>query len=532
MHARATAVRLRVAAAKATTTSTCASTPASTTSRTITFTSFFLLCIFTTLLGCGGGSTSAPTPPPPTPSATHLTVTAPATASSGISFQVTVTALNSAGTTATNYNGIVHFTSSDTRAAFSDNLQLSTGVGSMTVTLFTAAAQTITATDTISSTINGTSGSITVGSPQFAAAGDLNVAREFHTASLLDDGTVLIAGGDDGNLEHSSAELFDPMSGTFTLTASMATARTRATATRLSNGKILIVGGYGSGGQALDSAEIFDPMTKTFSSPGSMNTPRALHTAVLLPSGKVLVAGGVLTDGTRIGTAEVFDPESSTFSATGNLIIARAEHTATLLKSGTVLVAGGTDINGSGSPINSAELYEPNAGTFSAVSAAMTEPRQFFTATLLTDGTVLLAGGDNLITTNPSHPFKSTAEIFNSTTTTFSTVGSMNEARENHSATLLGDGSVLIVAGNHTLFTGGMTRTNVATIDTDTTELFQLPGSAGFAPQQTLANPRTNHTATTLPDGRLLIVGGAHYHQSAPGMQSQATVLASTELLE
>ena len=286
----------------------------------------------------------------------------------------------------------------------------------------------------------------TLTSQTFAAISPMNVARWLHTATLLNDGTVLIAGGSSVSNETTlnSAEIYDPVAGTFTLLQNtLNTARVGHTASLLSNGQVLIVGGYDPTTGIISDAELYDPTAQIFIDLGNTNTPRFHHTATLLQNGQVLIAGGE-TDPTPSGaynTAEIFNPLTWTFTALSvNMTTAREGHAATLLNNGQVLVTGG-DLPGAGS-LNTAEMYNPVANTFTAVSSTMTSPRIYHDANLLNGGTVLLSGGEN--DSGGDGTALNTAEVYNPTSATFAALaGNMTSVREHQTATLLNNGTVL-----------------------------------------------------------------------------------------
>ena len=277
--------------------------------------------------------------------------------------------------------------------------------------------------------------------------GSLNIARYDPTATMLSDGKVLIVGGSNGRgLSLNSAELYDPMTGTWSTTGSLNTPRYLHTATLLANGKVLVVGGVDDGA----SAELYDPKTATWSGTGRLNTGRFWHTATLLQNGKVLVAGGAGGD----SSAELYDPATGNWSITGGLAVARYGQTATLLQNGKVLIVGGSDDGDLASTLASAELYDPAIGTWS-VTNDLNVPRFSHTATLLPNGKVLVAAGYFPNFVPISGGFASApaslngAELYDPASGTWSIAASLNVSRNSHTATLLPNGKVLVAAGGY-----------------------------------------------------------------------------------
>jgi len=329
----------------------------------------------------------------------------------------------------------------------------------------------------------------------FSPTGSMASIRHGQTATLLPDGRVLIAGGTyDG-----SAEVYDPKTGTFSPTGSMTTGRVYPTATLLPDGRVLIAGGGGQVSPVLASAEIYDPKTGTFSPTGSMALPRLGQTATLLSDGRVLIAGGTGQSG-NIASAEVYDPKTGIFSPTGSMSAARWCHTASLLSDGRVLIAGGS-VDAYGQSLASAELYDPKTGTFSP-TGPMSAARENATASVLSDGRVLIAGGGNLL---GRYPNLASAELYDPKTGTFSPTGSMTRARAGHTATVLSDGQVLAAGG-----IGGSAYSSSADYSSEytaTAELFD-PETGVFTFVGSMTTHRSEHTATLLSDGRVLLAGG------------------------
>jgi len=374
---------------------------------------------------------------------------------------------------------------------------------------------------------------VTVVPSGFTPTADMGTSRTEHTATLLPNGTVLLAGGNSSSPFNQTGEIFDPATNSFSPTGSLVSPRRDHTATLLPNGKVLIAGGISSSSSAaanvVATAELYDPATRTFTATGSMAVPRREHAATLLADGKVLVAGGVDNNGIFLSSAEIYDTATGTFTSTGNLITGRANHAAVLLASGKVLVAGGCcDISSSTGveEFNSAELYEPVAGTFAA-TGSLVDVREGFTMTPLPDGRVLAAGG--LFSETPDAcaanadvnalcvgPLNS-VELYDPSTSTFTLTGKMLVARGGHTATRLPSGTVLVAGGRD-----GFNSNYTAELYNPATGTFSFTGS--------MENDRFDHTATMLNDGRVLVTGGRKCSVSPLTGNSTCVNLSSAEI--
>jgi hypothetical protein len=362
----------------------------------------------------------------------------------------------------------------------------------------------------------------------FVPTGDMTIERRGHTATLLAGGKVLIAGGENASREKlQTAELYDPVTGTFTRTGDMTTGRYWHTATRLDNGMVLIAGGLGPDHMSLGTAELYDPSTEIFVATGNMISTQMGHAAILLTNGKVLMVGGLVSSpsvgGPQGAAAEIYDPATRTFAPAGTY-----SHTNTMypsaggviwpavsrLADGRVLVTGN----------NSAELYDPATGTFRLTGdvASLAYQRGFYmhSSTLLLNGKVLIAGGtDDLLPLD-------NAELYDPATGAFAAFLGMNVRRSGHTSTLMPDGSVLITGGETFLFEGTSGRFGGSLAST---ELYD-PSTGTFSNAGSMLANRSDHRATLLQNGNVLITGGVQYFPFVRGATSGIRHTASAEL--
>jgi N-acetylneuraminic acid mutarotase len=345
------------------------------------------------------------------------------------------------------------------------------------------------------------------GGGSWTLTGSLVTPRAGPMGVALANGKVIVAGGlDNKNHELASAELYDPKTASWSHTASMSLARFGSTMTLLQNHKVLVAGGETASGLAV-SAELYNPATHRWSRTGSMGTARANHTATLLANGKVLVAGGFNQNmSAGITSAELYDPASGTWSTTGSMATARESHTASLLASGQVLVSGG-NLDFLDGAVGSAETYDPQSGKWTTVGRMMTS-RSSQVSITLGDGSVIVAGGEygNSAGSNPL----AMTDRFDPTTGKWSPVGDMQVAqgaiphlagRAFHTATTLPDGRVLVAGGF------GYIADFTQTVILQTAEIFD-PSSRTWTLTGSMNHARAQHVAVVLADGRTLVAGG------------------------
>ena len=333
------------------------------------------------------------------------------------------------------------------------------------------------------------------------------------TATLLPNGFVMLAGGGYGDGPTNGTELYNPVTGTWQPGTSMSISRESHTATRLLNGKILVTGGATYNELPL-TCELYDPTIATWSNTGALNGGRYDHSATLLQDGRVLVAGGYpplptnfvgQLDGTN--TAEIYNPVTGLWTPTGSMANGRAEFSSLLLPNGKVFVIGGT--TNSDAP---AELFDPGSGTWSS-AAPMNNPRWSATATLLANGTVLVAGGDSDVA------FVTNAEIYDPVANSWKVAATVNVIRLNNTATLLPSGQVL--------FAGGLAAGPWDVVAS--AEVYDPginPSTGTWTNSGSMSAERTGHTLTLLPNGEVLAAGGT------AGAIFSPTDLASADLYD
>jgi hypothetical protein len=350
--------------------------------------------------------------------------------------------------------------------------------------------------------------------PGWAITGSMVQARTGHTATLLDSGRVLVVGGTDAKGHGlASAELYDPASEKWTVTGTMSKARSEQRAILLRDGRVLVLDWRGE-------AEVYDPVTGRWSPRAPMPVRRTFYTTTLLADGRVLVAGGRDPDsGEPLASTQVFDPVRGTWTAGRPMSVARAGHSATVLEDGRVLVAGGQgpavtrSVPGQ-SPflveqqLASAELFDPRTGRWRP-TGSMAATRAMHSATLLADGSVLVAQGQL-----DAQPTNATVEIYRPDTGAWHLGGKLTQSLGGGvTASLLRDGRVLVVYpfGAPLEIYDPATETSRAVVNAHATT--------------------SGSTSTVLADGRILLAGGTLFSSSG-GWGISSTVYDSAHLYD
>ncbi|HEY3354648.1 MAG TPA: kelch repeat-containing protein [Polyangia bacterium] len=369
-----------------------------------------------------------------------------------------------------------------------------------------------------------------------SSSAPLATARRDHVAIALTDGRVLVAGGVGTSVSLGSTELYTPATGAWTTTAAMSASRQGHTVTPIDDGTVLVTGGQDADGYYQATADTYIAPNGSWCATKPLVTARAGHTATRLGADgtaygkKVLVTGGMgctpptpppgprppgwpeyCAGGTLLATADIHDTDTGAWTATGALLTARQGHTATLLGNGKLLVAGGhagcvttTCYDGTGQAYSccpaasgglaSAELYNPATGTWTATGSLATA-RYEHTATLLGDGRVLVVGGiNNVVPGQWGSDALATAEVYDPVAGTWSAAAPLATARHAHTATLLANGKVVVA--------GGMGKQPLAS-----TEVYN-PLTNTWTAGANLFDARYRHTAS-LVCGKILLAGGA-----------------------
>lgn len=327
--------------------------------------------------------------------------------------------------------------------------------------------------------------------------GVMTTQRFGHTAILLPNKQVLVVGGGytkpDGTIQYlASTETYAPANGAWTQSGSLSTECSDHAAALLQNGKVLVMGGYN--GNYLANSWLYNYETRQWTSTSGLDTSRQYHTATVLNTGKVLVVGGY--HGYQNGNVwqvlpnELYDPVPGRWADTGAITHARKQHTATLLSNGKVLVTGGHDGN---NPLTNSMLYDPTTGQWSPTGELITG-RFNHTATLLFNGKVLVAGGKGKKAPNAYLTYLNDAELYDPITGKWSQTGTLHIGRALHTATLLTNRKVLVIGGYNDAYLNSVELYNIAT--------------GLWIPTANLLATRGEHTATLLSDGRVLIAGG------------------------
>jgi hypothetical protein len=332
------------------------------------------------------------------------------------------------------------------------------------------------------------SSSVAVGEGAFVVSGELTDRRKDHSVLILQDGTLMVAGGrSSGGGQRvprlQTGEIYDPATEQWKFLAVMVNAdlgREHPASTVLPDGRVLVTGGANSSNDPQKTTEIYDPVADTWTVGPKMKVWRWKHTLTSLTDGRVLIVGGT-DDLSQLTKVSIYDPETNEITAVAELAEGRSNHAAVLLDDGRVLVAGGgkREIEDA---LSSSEIYDPVADTWT-FAGRLSEPKLFPVYTKLSDGKVMLVGGRGKLLS---------ADIFDPETDSWSSTCPMSTGRSDFAGSTLQDGRVLVSGGEGNL---------------DSTEIYN-PWTGEWSPGPRMNLPRNRHRQTTLPNGRALITGG------------------------
>ena len=326
--------------------------------------------------------------------------------------------------------------------------------------------------------------------------GNLNTARWKHESVLLNNGKVLVFGGNDGAISptaYNSAELYNPSGGAWINTGNMIEQRYEMASALLPNGNVIAIGGQFGNFYGSMTSEIYDVNNGTWYKADSMGRVRYGHRAVKLNSGKILIAGGL----PATNTAEIYDPAANSWTYAATMNIERHEGiTLTLLNNGKVLAAGGN----SSQALNTAEIYDPTTNTWTNVPGNMSGKRYWHSAVLLNNGKVLLSGSSDL-----SNGDDKTAELYDPASNSFAPTGSLQLSHLNNSTVKLNNGDVLIYGWGD----------NSNPSNTKCIEIYSQASGTWSVSQMYNVMGTIGYTVNKLNNNKILIAGGLSYASTA-----------------
>ena len=336
---------------------------------------------------------------------------------------------------------------------------------------------------------------------------NLPIPRSQHSATMMEDGRVLLTGGSIAPDEFTTeVDIFDPSNGSIRSAAPLNTGRHGHSAALLNDGRVLVVGGYNAMDSWLIDAEIYDPARDTWTVIFPLYPHGVGHTATQMKNGDILVVGGCIGSGVCTERVEIFNPATNSWRPAASLPSDRASHAAVLLQDGRVLVIGGG--SAAGVPMGGdALVYDPASDSWTS-TAPMVTPRLFTQGILLKDGRVLAAGGTAL-----SDPTNETmvrgAELFDPSAMTWSAAADLNQTRYGHVLVLLANGNVLAVGGaqSYSNMDPASYQRQIEVYNA-ARNIWTVIGELPF--------PRVYSTATLLPNGKVWMAGGQFLERSRP----------------